>query len=65
LSKLISADIFNFYDPANKLLNDSTEDLDDRSFIFSLAAKAALKSSDFHNILMKVANPKNALVPMQ
>jgi hypothetical protein len=39
------------YDPATRLLDDEVSDLDDRQFIFELAAKAAVKSSDFYNTL--------------
>ncbi len=65
LTKVINADLFNLYDPANKLLTDEISDLDDRQFIFSLGARAALKKSQFQNILRKTYNDKIAPVAMQ
>lgn len=65
LSKLIHTDFFDLYDPATGLLNDETESLDDNQFIFSLAAKAAVKGSDFYNALRKTFNDEKAPVPMQ
>jgi predicted RNA binding protein with dsRBD fold (UPF0201 family) len=62
LSKLLVK--FQLFDPARNLLNDQTEDLDDNQFIFSLAAKAALKGSNFYNILRKTFNDEKAPVPM-
>ena len=63
LSKLLVK--FQLFDPARNLLNDQTEDLDDNQFIFSLAAKAALKGSKFYNALRKTFNNEKAPVPMQ
>ena len=65
LSKLISANFFNLYDPATGLLHDETSELDDNQFIFSLAAKAAIKGSAFYNALRKTFNDEKAPVPMQ
>ena len=65
LAKLISADFFNLYDPATGLLHDETAELDDNQFIFSLAAKAAVKGSSFYNALRKTFNDEKAPVPMQ
>ena len=63
LSKLLVK--FQLFDPAINLLNDETEDLDDNQFIFSLAAKVALKGSKFYNTLRKTFNNEKAPVPMQ
>lgn len=65
LSKLINPKFFNLYDPATRLLSDEVEDLDDNQFVFELAAKAAVKSSDFYNALRKTFNDEKAPVPMQ
>lgn len=65
LSKLINPAHFNLYDPANNLLSDTVEDLDDNQFIFSLAARAALKGSTFYNYLRKSFNDEKAPIPMQ
>lgn len=65
LAKLINPSHFNLYDPVKSLLSDTVEDLDDNQFIFSLAAKAALKGSIFYNNLRKTFNDEKAPVPMQ
>jgi hypothetical protein len=46
------------------LLSDEVDDLDDNQFIFSLAARAALKGSSFYNALRGTFNDKRAPVPM-
>ena len=65
LAKLINPSHFNLYDPVNSLLNDTVEDLDDNQFIFSLAARAALKGSSFYNALRKGFHDGKAPIPMQ
>lgn len=65
LASIISPKNFNLYDPVRSLLNDQTEDLDDNQFIFSIAAKAALKGSFFYDKLRKTFNNEKAPVPMQ
>lgn len=65
LAKLINGDNFNLFDPVKSLLTDTVEDLDDNQFIFSLAARAAIKSSGFHNALRKTFNDQKAPIPMQ
>ena len=65
LAKLINPEIFQMYDPANTLLSDESDDLDDIQFIFNLAAKAAVKSSTFYNTLRKTFNDAKAPVPIQ
>ena len=65
LAKLINPNLFDMYDPATRLLDDEVSDLDDRQFIFELAAKAAIKSSDFYNTLRQTFNDEKAPVPMQ
>lgn len=65
LAKLINGDNFNLFDPVKSLLTDTVEDLDDNQFIFSLAARAAIKSSDFYNALRKTFNDQKAPIPMQ
>ena len=65
LAKLVNGDNFNLFDPVKSLLTDTVEDLDDNQFIFSLAARAAIKSSDFYNALRKTFNDQKAPIPMQ
>ena len=65
LAKLLSPAFFDLYDPATGLLHDETDDLDDNQFIFSLAAKAALKGSDFFGAYRHTFNDAIAPVPMQ
>lgn len=65
LAKLINGDNFNLFDPVKSLLTDTVEDLDDNQFIFSLAARATIKSSDFYNALRKTFNDQKAPIPMQ
>ena len=65
LAEFISVGKFDLYNPAVGLLTDQTEDLDDRQFIFDLAAKAALKGSFFYDKFRKTFNEEKAPVPMQ
>ena len=65
LAKFFDASQFDLYDPANGLLHDETDDLDDRQFVFTLAAKAALRGSDFFNAYRKTFNDSIAPVPIQ
>lgn len=65
LVKIINPTIFNLYNPARDILTDETNDLDDRQFIFTLAAKAAIKGSAFYDKLRKTFSDKKAPVPMQ
>lgn len=65
LIKIINPNLFNLYDPATNLLNDEVSDLDDRQFVFSLGARAALKRSIFQNASRKTYNDKKAPVAMQ
>lgn len=65
LAKLLNPVFFNLYDPATGLLHDETDDLDDNQFIFSLAAKAAVKGSDFFGAYRHTFNDDIAPVPMQ
>lgn len=65
LSEFLDPSIFQLYDPAVGLLDDEVADLDDNQFIFELAAKAAVQSSDFYNVLRKTFGTDKAPVPMQ
>lgn len=65
LATFIEKSGFQLFDPANGLLSDEVDDLDDNQFIFSLAARAALKGSSFYNALRGTFNDKRAPVPMQ
>ena len=56
---------FQLFDPATDLLSDENDDLDDNQFLFSLAARAALKGSSFYDALRKTFNDQKAPVPMQ
>jgi len=48
LAELFDAKNFNFYTNKQVLVNEGTESLDDHSFVAWLAAKAALRSEDYH-----------------
>lgn len=65
LANFIDKSGFQLFDPATGLLSDEVDDLDDNQFIFSLAARAAVKGSSFYNTLRKTFNDERAPVPMQ
>jgi hypothetical protein len=65
LAELINADNFNLFSPEESLLTDQVDDLDDGQFVFSLAARAALKSRDFFNVLRTTYHEGKAPIPMQ
>lgn len=65
LSKLITPEHFMLFDKASTLMTQDVDDLDDNQFIFSLAARAALKSSIFYNNYRKTFSDDLAPVPMQ
>lgn len=65
LAKLFDSRVLNLYDPATALLNHETDDLDDGQFIFSLAARAAIKGSDFYKTYGNTFSDQKAPVPMQ
>jgi hypothetical protein len=65
LTELVNPEFFDLFSPANDLLSDTVEDLDDNQFLFSLAARAAIKGSSFYNELRKTFNDEKAPIPMQ
>lgn len=48
LAKLLSFDNFDLYTKADNLLNEDLETLDDNSFVWWLASRAAVKAEDFY-----------------
>lgn len=62
LSKLIS--LFDIYTQSNVLLNESLTDLDGPSLIWWLAARAAMKPSDFYTSYKDLLTPQSLLAPI-
>lgn len=54
-----------FFQKTGEVLNDTTKNLDDNSFIWWLASQATLKQSDFNNVYLKSLNEKLAPIPSQ
>lgn len=65
LSELINPSKLSLYTVPNELINEGTEDLDDNSFVWWLATRAAVKSSIFHKRFASVINNKIAPIPTQ
>lgn len=57
LAKLINPSNFDLYTRANTLLNEGIESIDDNSFVWWLADRVALKSSDFYYQYRQVIDP--------
>jgi hypothetical protein len=54
-----------FFQKTGEVLNDTTKNLDDNSFIWWLASQVTLKQSDFNNVYLKSLNEKLAPIPSQ
>ena len=50
LAKLISTDNLNLFHRPEELLSEELDDLDDNSFVWWIATRAAVKASDFYNM---------------
>ena len=56
---------FDVFKVPNELLTENTEVIDDNSFIWWLATRAAVKSTDFHKEYIKAIDPTIAPIPSQ
>lgn len=56
---------FNLYSDTDQLINESTEQLDDRNFLWYLASRAAIKHSDFYGEFKQILNDQIAPIPTQ
>lgn len=65
LSKILNPKFLNLFNENFDLVTDQNDDLDDNSFVFKLATRAALKSSAFYGNLNNILSDKKAPVPMQ
>lgn len=65
LAQFIKAAKFDLYDKNDGILNQTSEDIDDGSYLWWLASKAALKSSDFHKVYRNVISEDVAPIPTQ
>lgn len=59
LKELLNPAVFNFYDKSNELLNENLANLDDNSFIWWLASRASVKSSEFFKLYKDYLNPNS------
>lgn len=65
LTKFINSKNFNIYSNNDEILNSESKDIDDNAFIWYLASRAAVKSSDFYNEFKNVISDSIAPVPLQ
>ena len=65
LSNFLSGTKLNLFYKTKEILNDSTEYVDDNTFIWYLASRAAIKSSDFYNLYKSHISPTIAPIPTQ
>ena len=65
LSKFLISTKLNLLTKVNNLLDDNLKDVDDNSFIWWLASRAAIKSSNFYSQYRQIINDKIAPVPSQ
>lgn len=65
LSRLINTTNFSLYSFNEEILDSESTDIDDNSFVYYLAARAALKSSDFYGEYKQIINDRIAPIPTQ
>lgn len=65
LAKLISTDNLNLFHRPEELLSEELDDLDDNSFVWWIATRAAVKASDFYNMYKQIIDDKIAPIPIQ
>lgn len=65
LSKFLISTKLNLLTKVNNLLDDNLKEVDDNSFIWWLASRAAIKSSNFYSQYRQIINDKIAPVPSQ
>lgn len=56
--------IFDVYSNSNELLNENLEDLDGPSMIWYIAARGAIKSSDFYSVYKNLLDPNSKIAPI-
>lgn len=66
LAKLLNPSKLGLYTEAKDLLTEDLETIDDNSFVWWLASRAALRSSDFYSMYAKVIDPdsENPMAPI-
>ena len=65
LAQFLKVAKLDYYSHNNDILTQSSETIDDSAFTWWLASKAALKSSDFHNVYRKIISDDIAPIPTQ
>lgn len=65
LKELITPKNFDIFNKNISVFNDSSEDIDDNAFIWWLASRAAIKSSDFYWQFKQILSDKVAPLPIQ
>lgn len=64
LSKFINPKIFDLYTQSNEILNEELEAIDDVSMVWYIAARAAVKASDFYSIYKDILDPQSGIIPI-
>ena len=65
LIELLNPKTLNILKPISELLDEDTEEIDDNSFVWWLASRAAVKSSDFYSRYKQIINTDLAPIPTQ
>lgn len=65
LAQFIKATKLDFYDKNESLLTNESETIDDGSYLWLLASKAAMRSSDFYKEYRKIITDDIAPIPTQ
>ena len=65
LSNIISSKNFNIYSNNDDILESTSTDIDDNAFIWYLATRAAVKSTDFYNQYKTIISDEIAPIPTQ
>lgn len=65
LSNIISSKNFNIYSNNDDILDSTSSDIDDNAFIWYLASRAAVKSTDFYNQYKTIISDEIAPIPTQ
>lgn len=64
LSKFINPKIFDLYTNSTEILNEELEAIDDVSMVWYIAARAAVKASDFYSIYKDTLDPQSGIIPI-
>lgn len=65
LSKFINTKNFNIYNNNEDVLDSSSKNIDDNSFVWYLASRAAIRSTDFYNEFKQIIRDNIAPLPTQ